>query len=270
MSIRYNPHRIAREASCWPSSSASQGTLEADVRHRARHCWNGRDSWASTDGAFLPVEPETAAEYGYDVICIASMTAGKASPDTALLESAWRWLSLVFDHSEAALSHGADDTGGNAWDASPWLTAAFAARDHLVLRGHPYPALAAVRKAWKQSPAGIAVPAAGLRLIWSLILPFAPLLARHFLERTGGWPTASLERLAGPFMPRQAVRIALERGGWNWIVVDAGRFSAEPAGELAGIDWIANALGDRSWTVRNEGEGWRVCLNRPSTTAVNS
>lgn len=269
MSVRYNPHRIAREACRWPSTTTSRGSLEADVRDRALHCWNGREYWTATDEAALPVGPEIAAEYGYDAICIASLTSGGPAPGTALLESAWRWLSLVCDHSEAAVVDAPNERGGNEWDASPWLAAAFTARDHLVFRGHPYPALATIRKAWKQSPAGIAVPGAGLRLIWSLILPFAPLLARHFLERTRGWPASSLERLAEPFMPRQAVRVALERGGWNWVVVDADRFSTEPAGELAGIGWIAHALGGRPWTVRCEGEGWRVCPGRPSTTVVN-
>ena len=121
-----------------------------------------------------------------------------------------------------------------------------------------------------ERPAGPAVPGEGLRLIWSLLLPFAPLLARSFLERTGGWPAPSLEKLAEPFLPRRAVRVALERGGWNWVVVDARRFETEPGREIAGIGWIAEALGDRPWTVRSEVEGWRVCLSRTPTTAANS
>jgi|GEM_PF-2610189 len=273
MSIRYNPHRITRESCSWPQThKPPQESLTQAVRHRAASWWSGSDEWAPLSAGALPVDADLAVEYGYDAVCIASLTAGNEAPDTSLLESAFRWLSLVHDHSTVArLPLPPSDPGeDSAWDASPWLAAAFASRDHLVLRGHPYPALAAIRKAWKQSPAGSAVPASGLRLIWSLLLPFAPLLARFLLGQTSGWPPASLEILAKPFMPRQAVRVALERGGWNWIVVDASRFQAEPVRELADIRWIANALGNRPWTVRSEGEGWRVCLSQPPATAVNS
>ncbi|HNW36667.1 MAG TPA: hypothetical protein PKM25_17140 [Candidatus Ozemobacteraceae bacterium] len=271
MSIRYNPHRIAREACSWPQTQPlRQESLDQAVRHRAARWWSGSDDWTPLTGGTLSVAPETAAEYGYDAVCIASLTAGNGVPDTALLESAFRWLSLVHDHSTDARRSLSGSDENPLWDASPWLAAAFTARDHLVLRGHAYPALAAMRKAWKQSPPDSAAPASGMRLIWSLLLPFAPLLARFLLGQTGDWPPASLETLAEPFMPRQAVRIALEQGGWNWVVVDAGRFQTEPVRELADIRWIANALGNRSWTVRNEGEGWRVCLSQPPVTAVNS
>lgn len=270
MSLRYNPHRIARDASRWCPTSASTGSFDADARHRALQAWSGRECWLPVDFMPTSIALELAAEYGYDAICIASLTAGNAFPDEYLLESAHRWLSLVHERSEAAVAPGPNDRGRDGWDATPWLSAAFAARDHLVLRSHPYPALAAVRKAWKQAPAGPAVPDAGMRLIWALLVPFAPLLARSFLERTDGWPTPSLESLVKPFLPRQAVRVALERGGWNWIVVDARRFAAEPEREIAGIGWIVEALGDRPWTLRSEGEGWRVCLNRPSTAAASS
>lgn len=270
MSVRYNPHRIARDASRWSPTFPSEGSFEADARQRALQSWSGRECWLPIDAMPIPVAPEIAAEYGYDAICIACLTAGDALPDEPLLESAHRWLSLVHERSESAAAPAVNAPEGSAWDAAPWLSAAFAARDHLVLRSHPYPALAAIRKAWKQAPAGPGVPIEGLRLIWILLLPFAPLLARSFLERTGGWPTASLEKLAEAFLPRRAVRVALERGGWNWIVVDARRFESEPDREIAGIGWIADALGGRPWTVRSEGEGWRVCLNRPSTTAVSS
>ncbi len=270
MSLRYNPHRIARDASRWPPTSASAGSFDADTRQRALQTWSGRECWLPVVSMPIPVDPELAAEYGYDTICIASLTAGDALPDEPLLESAHRWLSLLHERSEAAVAAGPDVPECSGWDAAPWLSAAFAARDHLVLRAHAYPALAAVRKAWKHAPAGPAVPHAGMRLIWALLLPFAPLLARSFLERTGGWPVPSLESLAEPFLPRRAVRVALERGGWNWIVVDARRFAAEPEREIAGVGWIVEALGDRPWTLRSEGEGWRVCLNRPPTTAASS
>ncbi|MBP7634391.1 hypothetical protein KBA41_09465 [Candidatus Ozemobacteraceae bacterium] len=270
MSLRYNPHRIARDASRWPPTTRSEGSFHADTRQRACQAWNGRECWLPVDALPASVDPELAAEYGYDAICIATLTAGDALPDEALLESAHRWLSLVHEGSEAAVAAGAGDPDCSEWDAVPWLSAAFAARDHLVLRSHAYPALAAVRKAWKQAPAGPALPDAARKLIWSLLLPFAPLLARSFLERTAGWPTPSLEKLAEAFLPRRAVRVALERGGWNWVVVDARRFETEPGREIAGIGWIVEALGDRPWTLRREGEGWRVCLNQPSTTAASS
>lgn len=270
MSLRYNPHRIARDASRWSPTARSEGSFQADVRLRARQAWNGRECWLPVDVMPAHIAPELAAEYGYDAICIASLTAGDALPDEPLLESAHRWLSTVYERSEAAVAAGSKGPDSRDWDAAPWLSAAFAARDHLVLRSHAYPALAAARKAWKQEPAGPAVPGTGMRLIWTLLLPFAPLLARSCLERTGGWPAPALEKLAEPFLPRQAVRVALERGGWNWVVVDARRFETEPGREIARIGWIAEALGNRSWTVRSEEEGWRVCLNRPSTTAVSS
>ncbi|HOT27150.1 MAG TPA: hypothetical protein PLU72_03100 [Candidatus Ozemobacteraceae bacterium] len=270
MSLRYNPHRIARDAFRWSPTSRSEGSFRADVRQRALQVWSGRECWLPVD--VMPVSDvlELAAEYGYDAICIASLTAGDALPGEPLLESAHRWLSMVYECSEAAVATAQKGPERCDWDAAPWLSAAFAARDHLVLRAHAYPALAAVRKAWKRAPAGPAVPGEGLRLIWSLLLPFAPLLARSFLERTGGWPAPSLEKLAEPFLPRRAVRVALERGGWNWVVVDARRFETEPGREIAGIGWIAEALGDRPWTVRSEVEGWRVCLSRTPTTAANS
>ncbi|OQA05999.1 MAG: hypothetical protein BWY66_02111 [bacterium ADurb.Bin374] len=270
MSLRYNPHRIARDASRWLPTSRSEGSFQADVRQRACQAWSGRECWLPVDVMPVSIAPELTAEYGYDAVCIASLTAGDALPDEPLLESAHRWLSLVHERSEAAAAAATNDPECSAWDAAPWLSAAFAARDHLVLRSHAYPALAAVRKAWKQAPAGPAVPGAGVRLIWSLLLPFAPLLARAFLERTGDWPTPSLEKLAEPFLPMRAVRVALERGGWNWVVVDACRFETEPGSEIAGIGWITEALGDRPWTLRSEGEGWRVCLNRPPTTVASS
>ncbi|HOY66298.1 MAG TPA: hypothetical protein PLP29_05365 [Candidatus Ozemobacteraceae bacterium] len=274
MSVRYNPHRIAREALDRPRTHPlPSGSAQEHVRRRAEAAWSGTEYWTGVSPERFGVEAAVADEYGYDALCIASITSGTVPPEAALLESAFRWLALVHDGMCAALSPaGAPDGSAptEAWDCSAWLTAAFAARDHLLLRNHPYPALAAVRKAWKQAPPKPGMPIDGLRLIGALLFPFAPLLGRYLLEGCGGWPIATIERLAAPFLPRKAVRIALERGGWNWIAVDADRFVAEPARELAGVSWISHAFGSRPWTVRPEGEGWRLCQSRPPANAASS
>ncbi|HEY9069555.1 MAG TPA: hypothetical protein VIV61_04820 [Candidatus Ozemobacteraceae bacterium] len=272
MSVRYNPHRIAREAlDRLHTHPFFPGPASEEVRRRARFAWSGAEYWTGVSPEVFSIDAAVAAEYGYDALCIASITSNSDGPGAELLESAFRWLALVHDRVCAALSDApAPGTPPAGWDCSPWLTAAFAARDHLVVRGHAYPALAAIRKAWKQAPPEAGTARDGLRLIGVLLFPFAPLLARHLLEQCGGWPPADLEQLATPFLPRKAVRIALERGGWNWIAVDADRFSAEPARELSGISWISHALGSRPWTVQPEGEGWRLCQSRPPASAVSS
>ncbi len=155
----------------------------------------------------------------------------------------------------------------------PWLVAAGEMADHGPGRGRWYPALAALRKAWKLAPP-VPTAVAGMWVLpLVLLFPFAPVLARWWLERKGAWPPPPVARLTAGLRDvtgRQAVRVALERGGWAWVAVDAARFGADPAGVMATIPWVTRVVGDRPWQLRADPEGWKVCLSRPMANADSS
>ncbi|RCK80877.1 MAG: hypothetical protein OZSIB_2765 [Candidatus Ozemobacter sibiricus] len=290
------------EAGGGAAGEPQHSPLEADLAWRAR-LWSedgrqGRDGAAAADPAAvwrdpyavpLPVPSSLLDEYGIDAARLAVLTAGGGAPGLDLLESAWRWLAGV-DESLAQVwaKSGASTSGPIVTPRTlasdqpesmaprvidPWLVAAGEMADHGPGRGRWYPALAALRKAWKRAPS-VAAPWPDLEMLrLTLLFPFAPVLARWWLERLEAWPPPAVARLSADLRVatgRQAVRIALERGGWAWVAVDAGRFAADPAAVVAMIPWVKQVVAGRSWSLQAVPEGWKVCLSRPTANAGNS
>lgn len=258
MITRYNPHALVGKVGEWAAQAVAlpAGDLSGDVRGRAGSVWAGEPFWNDPRAIPLPLDAGLAAEYGIDAVRLAVLTAGLEEPPLALLESAHRWL--------AGLHAAFHDPGSTAvpWDPDPWLIALGTATDHLTRRGRLYPALAAVRKAWKASPVTPAAPADGRHLCLSLVHPFAPVLSRFLLEEAGRWPPPSLAWLGTRFPERQAVRLSLERGGWQWVAVDRNRFREDPRAVVAGLPWVGRALTGRDWRLSERPEGWKVCLSQ--------
>lgn len=275
--------------------------LEADLAWRSRlwgmgGCQDQGEAdpaavWRDPFAVPLAVPSTLLDEYGIDAARLAVLTAGGGAPDLDLLESAYRWLAGV-DESLARVWAQPGASAGRLVVAprslapeqpeletmtsraiDPWLVAAGEMADHGPGRGRWYPALAALRKAWKRAPS-VAEPWPDLeKLRLTLLFPFAPVLARWWLERLEAWPPPAVARLIADLRVatgRQAVRIALERGGWAWVAVDAARFAADPAAVVAMVPWVKQVVAGRSWSLQALPEGWKVCLSRPTANAGNS
>jgi len=257
---RYNPHFIQKQSFPWlpPKISTS---LEEDVISRADAIWAG------TSPFFLPflenseILPEFLNEYGIDAVRVASLSQPGNASDSDLLEAAFKWLASIHDY----VGEGNIRRKDNEWRPQIWLWAAFSSRDHLLKRGRVYPALAALRKAWKISPVTDFTPAAGKKLAYLLLTPFAPVLGMFLWQKFfPGEIPEKLENIAASFFPLQAVRFGIERSGWKWEVVNYPEFRENPARYVLNFGWVARALaGKETWDLRQIEEGWKICLNLP-------
>lgn len=257
---RYNPHLIQKRIFPLFDSLQSEISLKDDVISQAEKIWTGTLSWNNPFRTKYSVAPEIMSEYGIDTVRIAEITSSDHPPDEILLESSYRWLSWI--HSQTIPNPNSPEPN---WNPDPWIIAAFTARDHLLRRRRLYVSLSVIKKAWKLSPVDSRTHLSGKALAFVLLLPFAPCIARTVLsEITGNFPSLSLERLCESFYPRQAVRIGFQRGGWRWEVVDAPAFNKDPREFLGKLPWIKKVVEGREWNVREEKDGWLICLNLPN------
>ncbi|MFZ2958992.1 MAG: hypothetical protein WA705_19060 [Candidatus Ozemobacteraceae bacterium] len=273
-----------------------------EVVLRARSIWLGDGPWFDVLSCDVPAgEPaELLAEYGVDAVRIASLTAsGGAFPDISLLESALRWLAQWYDRlypspasstttAITACATGVDSSpvatgdvsrvnADGIWDATSWLGAAAAAQDHLFLRNRAYPALAAIKRAWKTAPINADSSSNAHSLAILLLMPFAPVLgvtlwnALHLSasftpllppssrekENTRP-PLPLLQTAVDTFRPLRAVFIAMEKSGRRYEIVDEIRLATDPRGVIAELPWLKHTLGDALWDVRREGDCLRI------------
>jgi len=281
MIARYNPHALARDAREWVVQPvpAWARDLFNDITQRAESRWQGESFWADPFKIGLPVDPEMAGEYGTDAVRLAVLTSGFVTPSIGLLDSAYRWLACIHSAFQESGPNSAD------WNPDPWLIAGGAARDHLILRGRPYPALAAVKKAWKQSPIFAGSPPVAQEMVLSLLNPFVPVLTRWLLERirggnspetlavsshskkVGRWPPRPMASLFKEFEDRMPLRVSFDRGGWQWVAVNRRGFMDGPTRELLAIPWIGRVVAGHPWHLEEIPEGWKVCLSETNRGA---
>jgi len=232
------------------------------------------DLWPAGDSLYLQAPPGGLAEFGLDATRLACLTAPKGSiPDLDLLASAWRWLAGFYESwagwrstSSAAApgsSKASSVTPEGAWDPRPWIRAGAEARDHLLRRTRVYAGLAALRKAWKQSPVTPETPLAGKRLALLLLVPFAPVLMRALggVEESSLRPLdRGLSRPLTAFPPWHPLCITLARGGRRWEALDRQGIEDSPYERLAELPSLAATLRGCAWEARPVSDGWLIEL----------
>ena len=251
---RYHPRQIEKATRQFLGDPLEVG-LEEDTRARARAVWDNKRQPIPDLGS-LPLASDILREYGADAVRMAYLTCPRTFPDETLLESCFCRLGRF--QLAAAREVGRFDEG-------LWLKTAGAMGDHLLRRGRTYPALAGLCAAWKQSPPGIDTSEAGKRLVISLLEPFAPHLSAWLADTFKVCPGSPRE-LAEAFPPWRAVRIGLERGGWQWEVFPREEFSRAPLACLRSLTWIQRGFSQVPLSLREELDGWKICILRPDRT----
>lgn len=267
--MKFNPHRLVKEIGPWDLGIAAPLTLEEDIPLRFQHAFEGKGVAVDPGILSYPLPRDIAQEYGHDAVRIAALTAGRNPISDRLLESALSWAAKVF---LTALNGSRGQSPGNPHSGKSgiWLAAVFAARDHVLERGRPYPAFAGLRKAWNSEPLDLAARRKEAVFGLTAIQAFAPVFSRHLLERTVGWPPPSLEKQAGQFAPSKAIRVSFGKGGWRWIVVDGEKFDRDPVGCLCKLEWPGNERPERRMTVLRLPQGWKISLDPPPKSAGRS
>ncbi|MBF0501234.1 MAG: hypothetical protein HQM09_13935 [Candidatus Riflebacteria bacterium] len=264
MSERYSPHAVQKKARDWSSEASNEYRSKTyDTILQARCLWLKDGPWINPMSTMIPdnTAPDLLEEYGFDAVLLASLTAPSGTfPDESLLESALRWLSQWYDR----LIRNKLSAPFPAWDPTPWLCAAAAAQDHLFLRNRHYPALAAIKKAWKDAPVHSGSPRDAIALALLLMMPFAPILGRSLWEilfpkpDNYAWPPPLLTTVTDTFRPLRAVLIAMEKSGRRYETVDETRLKSDPRAVISELPWVRRLLAGSAWTVRHDGTVWRV------------
>jgi len=250
---RYNPHFLQKTTSQKFTLFIRRTSRILNVQSLAACLWNNDCEPESKTPLEISSNAEILEEYGIDAVRIADITSAWATPENSILESSLRWLAAVHDHAMGLRST------EKKWDAAPWLQAAFSAKDHILIRGKIYPALASIRKAWKNAPLTLETPISGLILGFSLLFPFAPILSKWMLDRISSWPPPAIEALSQHFPPQKAVRISIEKGGWIWEVFDSNLFEKNPKESIFTLRWVQRIVKNHDWTIRHSKEGWQIC-----------
>lgn len=245
MILRYNPHLIVK-SSVGELCTRKHDSLETDIRSRIAGAWQSGDAWSEPYlPRFLPAD--VVAEYGIDAVRLSYITDPN---DQEIIESVFKWLAAfhnTFLSPVAAKSNPSD-----------WIQAIFTVRDHVLLRNKLYPALACLRKTWKNNP--ITFNSANDEKIIALLLlmPFAPMLSRWLLESIECWPPPAIPDILKRFPNHRPVKITMEAGGRCWIVTDSKRFAHDPCSVLKEIPWVKKAFGNVSLSFRETEDGWKI------------
>jgi len=251
LTIRYNPHRIEKQARKWPVSFSAY-SLEEDIRLRFSMLWSDHAmGWADPFAVKPAIDENLLYEYGFDCARIAGICAQNRVSAASLLESSFKWLSRLdwfLNNSEKS-----------AFATEPWLEAALQGHDQVIYRHRPYCAFALVRKALRLAPPDKNLDPLQKNLVISAVYPFCPLWARFNLLDETGIP-AALPAIVEDFQEFACVRFSLPAGGWHWQVFERKSFSTSPQTELLKLKWVKKAAGNRSLRLEQAKEGLKICF----------
>lgn len=252
---RYNPHQIQKQAAKWPVLFFNSSLAE-DITFRTRQLWNkAPPGWvepASND--ITAISADLAQEYGIDAVRLAIVSAQNQNAEP-LLESSFKWLAGIFASFSSITNSFSEDT---------WLETAYQMHDHIINRHNFHAGLAALKKAHKNSRPGSNISPASKNLVLSCLSAFAPYLAGYLAGMPEQAPLSFIE-LTRYFDKFTVVRLGFERGGWSWHVFKKHEFAIDAASQIQKIRWVRASIGARSFELKQEGEGIRICLSRADT-----
>jgi hypothetical protein len=271
---RYDPRHIEKATRHLLSDSPVAGIIE-DTLNRAQAVHRGQflaipdlsrmsnlSNLSGPSNLSNPsIPPDILREYGADAVRMAYLTCPRGFPDETLLESCFCRLGRIRERFSRPES--------GRFDERIWLRAAGAMSDHLVRRNRPYPGLAEWCAAWKRSPVALDTVMPGKSLVLSLLDPFAPHLSAWLAEILRV-PRKAPAELTEAFPAFCAVRIGLERGGWQWEVFPRAAFGLAPLACLRSLPWIQKGFPGVPLSLREEHEGWKICIPRPVRNSDNS
>ncbi|PKL43222.1 MAG: hypothetical protein CVV41_10915 [Candidatus Riflebacteria bacterium HGW-Riflebacteria-1] len=251
MTIRYNPHRIEKQARKWPVSLYRE-KLEDDIKLRINMLWKTSEhAWIDPFACRYSVRNELQSEYGTDAVRFAQISAQQANCAEALLESSFKWLArldYLMNTSEQA-----------AFDPIPWLETALQTYDHATTRNNCYAGLALLRKALRLAQPGKNLEPRQRDLVISVVYPYAPLWAIFNLSSEFLFPKA-VPDIVRSFSELVCVKFSLPEGGWHWRVFARENYEADPLAELLKIKWVKKAADGKIVRLESHENRLKICF----------